>query len=245
VPSWEGEHLAQRIPWLRISSEAVAIVVSILLAFGIQAWWEERQERLEEQEILLGLKADFEANLASIDALFAVHHDWDIVIGDALSGRQTSVPPDSASTYSTAITARRTFSPRDATLDAVIASGRIEIISDRGLREQLVSWTRGVDDLGEEGTSYWTASENVIARVTELGGPWNTLISSGPIARVPQLQEEAATFPPPDFDVVLNDPELLGLLRAKRFWSLFYRAALAPLVATAEQIVGLIDSNLS
>ena len=33
----------QNIPWKRISVEAVAIVASILLAFSIDAWWEERR----------------------------------------------------------------------------------------------------------------------------------------------------------------------------------------------------------
>jgi len=40
------------IQWKQIFAEGVAIVVSILLAFSIQAWWEERQEREDEQIIL-------------------------------------------------------------------------------------------------------------------------------------------------------------------------------------------------
>ena len=37
-------------PLLRYAAEAAAIVASILLAFTIDAWWEERQERELEQE---------------------------------------------------------------------------------------------------------------------------------------------------------------------------------------------------
>jgi hypothetical protein len=40
----------RQIPWPRIFAAGVAIVVSILLAFGIQGWWEGRQEQREEQE---------------------------------------------------------------------------------------------------------------------------------------------------------------------------------------------------
>ena len=47
------------IQWRRIAVESVAIVVSILLAFAIDAWWEERQERVEEAEILVGLEQEF------------------------------------------------------------------------------------------------------------------------------------------------------------------------------------------
>jgi hypothetical protein len=43
------------IPWKRIAIEAVAIVVSILLAFAIDAWWSDRQRSNEEKSILASL----------------------------------------------------------------------------------------------------------------------------------------------------------------------------------------------
>ena len=35
----------KQIPWARILLEGVVIVGSILLAFGIDAWWEDHSER--------------------------------------------------------------------------------------------------------------------------------------------------------------------------------------------------------
>ncbi len=37
-----------QIQWPRFVIEGVVIVASILLAFGIEAWWENRQERQDE-----------------------------------------------------------------------------------------------------------------------------------------------------------------------------------------------------
>ena len=51
----------QTIPWKRISVEAAAIVVSILLAFAIDASWEDRQESSRRQELIRGLILDFES----------------------------------------------------------------------------------------------------------------------------------------------------------------------------------------
>ena len=48
---------AQEIPWKRLSVEATAIVASILLAFAIDAWWEERLER--------GLGVEYERRIAT------------------------------------------------------------------------------------------------------------------------------------------------------------------------------------
>ena len=57
----------QEIPWLRIGAESVAIVVSILLAFAIEAWWEGQQEREEERVLLTALKEEAQYNLDQID----------------------------------------------------------------------------------------------------------------------------------------------------------------------------------
>ena len=41
-----------QIPWLRVFVEGVVIVGSILLAFGIDAWWDGRKAKVLEQELL-------------------------------------------------------------------------------------------------------------------------------------------------------------------------------------------------
>jgi hypothetical protein len=56
----------REIPWVKISAEGVAIVVSILLAFGIQAWWEDKQTQLAEREVLSALIADLEEKRSQI-----------------------------------------------------------------------------------------------------------------------------------------------------------------------------------
>jgi len=57
----------QNIPWKRLSVEAAAIVVSILLAFAIDTWWDERLKRIEENEQLIRLRAEFNTNIERID----------------------------------------------------------------------------------------------------------------------------------------------------------------------------------
>ena len=66
-----------QIPWLRVFVEGVVIVGSILLAFGIQAWWDESQEREEEQEALAGLSSDFQANIAQLEFVSTLRADSD------------------------------------------------------------------------------------------------------------------------------------------------------------------------
>ena len=49
------------IPIKHLSAEAAAIVLSILLAFWIDASWEERQDRENEQVVLAALVEEFKS----------------------------------------------------------------------------------------------------------------------------------------------------------------------------------------
>lgn len=51
--------VSANIPWKRHAVEGAAIVISILLAFAIDAWWEERGDRQAEVLLLQRLQADF------------------------------------------------------------------------------------------------------------------------------------------------------------------------------------------
>jgi len=48
------------IPWSRIAVEGIAIVASILLAFAIDAWWDDRQRAETEQVVLRTLLTDLQ-----------------------------------------------------------------------------------------------------------------------------------------------------------------------------------------
>jgi hypothetical protein len=65
--------LSKRVRWLGIMVEGVAIVTSILLAFGIDRWWDERDRRERETILLEGFLEDL--RLDSLDYLeFAEHN---------------------------------------------------------------------------------------------------------------------------------------------------------------------------
>jgi len=56
-----------KIPWKRVLIEMAAIVVSILLAFSIDAWWEDRQRQIEERSILMSLHSETKALVQAIE----------------------------------------------------------------------------------------------------------------------------------------------------------------------------------
>jgi hypothetical protein len=66
------------------------MAVSILLAVGIQAWWEGRQIRAEEAGIIEGRRSDFEANQTGLVLAIELHRGW--VTSSTEFGQMGSTP---------------------------------------------------------------------------------------------------------------------------------------------------------
>ncbi len=55
-----------RLQLARLAVEALAIIGSILVPFGIDAWWERRKDRAAEHDLLASLNEEFRANLETL-----------------------------------------------------------------------------------------------------------------------------------------------------------------------------------
>jgi hypothetical protein len=135
------------VPWLRLSMEGAAIVLSILLAFGIDAGWDLRAQLNEEREVLIGLRAEFE----DVGARLAAWAEFNAVSDDILS-RALAADPGTLShpLADSAISAGWLVNIIDrggGPLDALLASGRLELIRERRIRERIARWPDRMEDL--------------------------------------------------------------------------------------------------
>ena len=134
--------MPETIRWSRILLEGVVIVGSILLAFGIQAWWDQRQERIAEAEYLAAVRDEIERNLDALDGNIRVAQ----IAYDALQRAErlleTGVYRDSAAVFLSSVLrgARSGGAPRVATavFDELTSTGRIVIIEDLDLRREIL-----------------------------------------------------------------------------------------------------------
>jgi len=134
----------------RLLAEAAAIVGSILLAFAIDAWWDDRGARQQEREAIRGLAADFEAASAILSGDNLSVHDSAVAAAKALldltGPGPTDVSSDSLARLIPAILRLPYFRPPLGTLDALIGSGQLSLIQDDSLRSALASFPSAVVD---------------------------------------------------------------------------------------------------
>jgi hypothetical protein len=136
--------------WKRLALEGMVIVASILLAFGIQAGWEEWQEIRVEHRQVEALEEDFSQNLS----LLTVRQSrLETSVGRITRLRdmlrvspvgEIVVVPDSLLNE---LFYTGTIDPLMGTLDAMIGSGRLDQLPDPVLRYALTDWRRLVSDV--------------------------------------------------------------------------------------------------
>ena len=135
--------MKERLPIVRMMLEAILIVASILLAFGIDAWWNERQERIEETEILQGLKQEFDRNQTILENQIAYHSEALLAIEELLAASRRGSWESDTHTVDEALgglIGPPTTDLGSGVLDALVGAGRIQILSNKNLRTKLAAW---------------------------------------------------------------------------------------------------------
>jgi len=154
--------------WPRILAEAVVVVVSILLAFGIDACWQDRQVRFEEQQILQGLNEEFLSSHEVLERHMALHLRNLQSLEDVLFMIDSGPSNDAGSIVEAALLEMVTPTTSDlgnGTLDALLGSGRLDILTSRALRSQLAAWEGVMSEV-------WDDQNDNVKMVYELYVPY-------------------------------------------------------------------------
>lgn len=116
----------QSSSWRSVLVESVVIVVSILLAFGIDAWWEERGRSGQEAAFLRGLIEDLREDYADYSRFTSIQEDR-VLAADlllALVGGELGRPEQLSNAEAVGMTTGRAFGMlgRISYLDAVLVT---------------------------------------------------------------------------------------------------------------------------
>jgi len=143
----------QKLPWKRLLAEATAIVLSILLAFAIDAWWEDRNDRQAEDLLLQRLKADFIEIQSAILMIEAEHRETSaacIALMNIADGVSIPSTPDYDRMVALVFLTSRTFNPGTGAVAAFLNSEGAKLVDSQPLADLLLSWSGLVEELQEE-----------------------------------------------------------------------------------------------
>ena len=203
--------------WGFLFTEAVLIVASILLAFALDSWWDERKERGEEAEILHGLEEEFLLNRSKLVYRIGQHtqdlEGMAVLLAAANRGSWTSQDMTVDQTLAHLI-APPTTDLGNGVLDALISSGRIELLKNRELRASLAAWEGVFGEVrDDEELSRDFVFERVIPYLVEKGVPVSKAISAWPGTEFEEPRSISAD--PEKFASFLQDPRFAVILEAR------------------------------
>jgi len=220
--------LSKQIPWLRVFVEGVVIVGSILLAFGLQAWWEGKEEAKNERQQIAALAADFSQNIdlltvrqARIDRSARLLTHLRDMLRASPDGSRITVP-DSLLNELRYV---GTIDPVRGTLDAMIGSGRLDQLSDSALRSALTDWQRLVSDVR---TDQVVGLEYLARELIPF------LATQGDLSHTLDL-----TATPSETTITVN-PGWITMLAGKLLTDQWVSNDIAPLVERTQQVLDLL-----
>ncbi len=238
---------AQSIPWNRITVEAVAIVISILLAFAIDAWWDERKERSEEAEVLLGLRKEFSLNKGILEQTLVSHEESLLLYKKLLAAAYSDNWRDHE--LDTDLTLNWLLSPTTTDLGGgvlvgLVNSGRIELLSSRALREKLAGWEGIFGEVRDD--ELWN-SELILDRIVPylqrrqvpLGTVFRREGVDWPTAAM-SLSEDSDAL-----SGLMSDPEFLTLIELRYGYGAHTTGEFEKAIAAADEILFELDKSIS
>ena len=134
----------REINWKRASVEGATIVVSILLAFSIDAWWEDRRDRDDEIALLTSLLDEFREIRANVNDIRSFQGAI-LLSTRRLMTLSVETNPTVSDEELDRLLADQTWisSPENFNapeLNSAILRGDLSLVSNRELRTQLRSW---------------------------------------------------------------------------------------------------------
>lgn len=152
----------------RALGEIGIVTIGILIAFSLEAWWDNRSEARQEQIHLRALASDFQQNISTLERLVELEESI-ASSSQRLLARAQAREPDSTESLdellSNVFNSAR-FEPVMGAYEALVNSAGLTLIRDDSLRASLAHFAAQVSDQYAESWS----NEHYFAFAREFGG---------------------------------------------------------------------------
>lgn len=232
------------VQWRRTVVESVAIILSILLAFAIDAGWDAVKDRNREKAFLVSLLSEFEETRGRIDVSIDRHLQFIDLARQLIDFHGGDAPDIDAEVLETMLGQvffdwGSLYLP-SGSRDALFASADIEIISNEELRAMLAAWPSRVADAAED--DIWIANDVMNNLAPYLNSKIRTrnvarLTSSAATENIPKLESV-------NYDALRNDPLFDNLVTFRILNETYALGENRQLVEAVDEIIRVIKKEL-
>ena len=184
--------------------EILLVVIGILIALQVNTWNEHRKNQETEQKLLKALLQEFESNLEILDAAIALNESNisnSICLGDFTGPSLGNFDEKYLSDLLLGVFEKAPhFFPNQGTIEEIINSGRLSIISDQNLRKAISSWQSELDRVKSQ-EDFVSGRRNIAMEFQLKNGNFRRHLQ---ITEVDSINTTPSKFPKNDFSFLEN-----------------------------------------
>jgi hypothetical protein len=230
--------------WRRLAIEAPVIIVSILLAFAIDAWWDERGERQAEAIMLQRLQADF-TELDEALKTVEKEHGWateaSLYFMNQPIGTILQPTEEIDRNVFLVFLASRTFNPGSGAIASFYNNGGGTLIQSKALADKILGWSGLVEELQEE-------EANLQKGVAERWSPFiASRVQIGPYMGIVDYDSEMPlqVKSPGSRKPLVIDEEFMNHVLDRYKWQQIANRDIKPVREAVSEILNLIQQQLN
>lgn len=241
--------------WIRALRDLVIVVLGILVAFSLDAWWSQRADQAQERSILEGLYAEFSANLESLEATMTEHRR---TLDDSRQLLQLIGPVSEAhdaeqlDSLVACFLVSPSFDPTTGNLSALLSSGTLHLISNDSLRVKVAAWKDMLIEMKQEEAEAELFIEQQILPFLFESFPLRTMDARSPVcssgntadSRMGYTEGVGQSSFQADYSVLLTSLKFENMVDDRRFTSRFILGKADAVQAETEEIISLLQAEL-
>jgi hypothetical protein len=232
--------------------EIILVVIGILIALQINNWNQKRLEHQEEYIILSNLKEDYQSAIEEFSSLNALRRD---IISSAteIYGLSTEAIEKYPSHYLDSLIGKTlsapTFNNKSGSLDVLLTSGKINLVSNQTLKKKLIEWPGDVADMIEDEINHSNLYVGKYSDLLDNYISWNDLFKSYKSSGIRFNKTSVERMPDnpavlSDYKALLNNKEFLNTLNRRAIYCELTYGETTTLIEKAQDIIEMINNEL-
>jgi len=230
--------------------EILLVVIGILIALQVNNWNEERLRQADEREVLLNVKTDFQSAKAELEYLNGLREDMVRVVNEMVKDepypdeRFSEVELDSMFAI---LGYAPTYNNQSGSLNVLLNSRRINLVTDDSLRAMLLDWPGLVADMVEGEVDQKEFQTGFYAPKMMEYLSFNDIVSNLAIDSFggePFENFRRETRKSADYRGFFRDPDVENILVRREFFLLGAIAESRNLINNAYNIIERIDQHV-
>ena len=232
--------------------EIILVVFGILIALSINNWNQKRLERTEEKIILSNLKEDFQSAVDEFKYLNSLREDV-IKTAKAIYEVEIKNIENYKSSYLDSLIFRTmtapTFNNQAGSLNVLLTSGKINLISNQPLKKSLIEWPGDVADMVEDEINHSNLYVDIYQNILDKYISWNDVfkqVNQNGLRFGETLVEAMEDNPivTSNYKLLLADKVFLNILKRRAIYCELTNDETTVLIDKAEKIITSINKAL-